>query len=211
MSKVLLFDLDGTLIDSLDLILSSYRYTMRVHRDRELPDATWIAELGKPLVAVFAPHAESADETRAMVATYREHNAREHAARLREFPDVHEAISELRRKGATLGIVTSKMRDAALRGLATCRLDGYFDAVVCADDVAVHKPDPAPVLRALELLGAAPSEARFIGDSPHDIEAGRRAGVETVAVGWGPFARTALEAAGPDRWLAHPRDIADLA
>jgi pyrophosphatase PpaX len=106
--------------------------------------------------------------------------------------------------------VTSKLRPGALLGLRAAGLEDAFDVVVGADDVQHHKPDPAPVLAALERLGADPTGTVFIGDSPHDMAAGRAAGVWTAAALWGPFARAALEPHRPDFWLAAPKDIARL-
>jgi pyrophosphatase PpaX len=102
------------------------------------------------------------------------------------------------------------MSTGAERGLRLLGLEEELSVRVCADDVEHGKPDPAPVLMALDALGSSPDEALFIGDSHHDIEAGRRAGVTTVAVTWGPFSREKLAAAKPDHWLEEPRGIFEL-
>ena len=86
----------------------------------------------------------------------------------------------------------------------------YFDVFITADDVEKHKPDPAPVIAALDQFAVDASEAVFIGDSPHDIAAGRSAGVQTAAVLWGPFTRQALAHQPPDHWLTCPADISTL-
>ncbi|NIM50893.1 MAG: HAD-IA family hydrolase [Gemmatimonadales bacterium] len=202
-----LFDLDGTLIDSIDLILSSYRHTLKTHRGLVPSDDVWLAGLGTPLRAQFSQFTDDPDEIEAMVATYRDHNFEHHDALVREFPGVREAVQALGDRGARLGVVTSKKREGTLLGLQRCGFDGLFDVLVCADDVARHKPEPEPVLRALTSLDAQPKHAVFVGDSPHDLVAGRKAGVATAAVLWGPFPRQMLEPHDPDFWVAEPSEL----
>ncbi len=205
-----LFDLDGTLIDSVELILRSYRHTLERHRGTAPEDDVWLAGLGTPLWKQFAVFTDDQAEIDAMVATYREHNLAHHDAMVRPFAGTHEAVTALRGRGAALGIVTSKLRSGTMRGLTHCGLDGLFDVLVCADDVEHPKPHPEPVARALALLGTEPDTAVFVGDSPHDLEAGRAAGVATAAVSWGPFSEATLRAHRPTHWLTSPGDIVRL-
>lgn len=207
-----LFDLDGTLIDSIDLILRSYRHTMRVHRGMEPPDDVWMRGLGTPLWVQFRHWTEDPAEIEAMVATYRAYNLEHHDALARPYEGVVEAVKALQGGGdeRRLGLVTSKMRSGALRGLQLLGLEHAFHAIVGADEVTHPKPHPEPVLKALDLLHAPAREAVFIGDSRHDIECGRAAGVKTAAVLWGPFDRADLEDLAPDYWLEKPEDIAKL-
>jgi pyrophosphatase PpaX len=204
-----LFDLDGTLLDSVELILASYRHTALVHTGTAPDDAVWLAGLGTPLRTQLRHLSEDPAEIAAMVETYREHNLSNHDAMVRPYDGIVEAVRTLAAR-AELGLVTSKLRPGALLGLRAAGLEDAFDVVVGADDVQRHKPDPAPVLAALERLGADPTGTVFIGDSPHDMAAGRAAGVWTAAALWGPFARAALEPHRPDFWLATPTDIARL-
>src|SRR5438477_5624816 len=127
------------------------------------------------------------------------------------FRSVVEAVLALRDRGKTLGLVTSKMRSGALRGLRVAGLEDAFQVIVGADEVTHPKPHPEPVLMALERLGAPASGAVFAGDSRHDIECGRAAGVKTAAVLWGPFDRSHLEDLEPDYWLERPEDLTLLA
>jgi pyrophosphatase PpaX len=200
-ATTVLFDLDGTLIDSVELILRSYRHTLEVHRGTTPPDDVWLAGLGTPLWTQFRKFTEDREEIAAMVQTYREHNLAHHDALVREYPGVLESVRELSRRDVPLGIVTSKTRAATLRGLTHCGYDGLFATLVCADDVQRHKPDPEPVTRALTLMDADPTHTVFVGDSPHDLTAGRAAGVATAAVLWGPFSRQILEPHAPDHWI----------
>jgi pyrophosphatase PpaX len=206
-----LFDLDGTLIDSIELILRSYRHTLRAHRGVEPPDDVWMQGLGTPLWVQFRSWTDDPAEIDAMVATYRAYNLEHHDAMVRPYDGVVAAVRDLRRNGKTLGLVTSKMRSGALRGLRVAGLEDAFAVIVGSDEVTHPKPHAEPVLRALERLGMPAAGAVFIGDSPHDIACGRAAGVKTAAVLWGPFDRAQLADQDPDYWLERPADLASLA
>ena len=205
-----LFDLDGTLIDSIELIMSSFRHTMLAHRGAVPPDGEWRAGFGRPLRPQLAVYARDADEVTRMAVTYRAHNLENHDRLVKPYAGIPGVVAELAERGARLGIVTSKNRTAAEQGLRHCGLDGFFDMLVTSDDVTEHKPHPAPVLAALARLEARPAETVFIGDSPHDCEAGRAAGVSTAAALWGPFSRASLDPHGPDHWLERPEAILGL-
>ena len=205
-----LFDLDGTLIDSIELILSSYRHTLARHRGSVPPDSVWLAGVGTPLRTQFRQFTEDPDEIEELVATYTEHNLANHDLLVRDYPGVLDAVRALAADGVRLGVVTSKKRRGAGLGLARCGFDGLFEVVVTADDVERHKPDQEPVTRAVELLGASPARTVFVGDSPHDLAAGRAAGVATAAVGWGPFPRETLEAKEPDFWVSEADQLTSL-
>jgi pyrophosphatase PpaX len=205
--KTFLFDLDGTLIDSVELIRRTFRHTLETHRGASPGDELWLRGLGTPLWNQFQAYTTDTDEIQTMIATYRSYNMAHHDTLVCQYPGMNDAITTLKERGKQLGIVTSKMRAGTERGLRCCGLDGMFDVIVGADDTEKHKPDPTPVLRALELLGAEASETVFIGDSPHDLAAGRAAGVRTAAALWGPFPRSWLEEYQPDYWIQAPRDV----
>ena len=206
-----LFDLDGTLIDSIELILTSYRHTLKIHRGIEPPDEVWMKGLGTPLWVQFREWTDDADEIQAMVATYREYNLANHDRMVRPYDGVVEQVRGLKAAGHALGLVTSKLRGGALRGLRVADLETQFDVVVGSDEVEHPKPHPEPVLKALERLARPAAGAVFIGDSRHDLECGRAAGVKTAAVLWGPFGRSDLEDLAPDYWLERPEDLRSLA
>ena len=206
-----LFDLDGTLIDSIPLIMESFRHTMRTHLGAVPDDAGWRAGFGTPLRPQLRKFARDDDHASRMVDTYRAYTDAHHDRLLRSYDGIDAALATLRDAGARLAVVTSKTHALARRGLLRCGLNEYFGVLVGADDVLEHKPHPAPVLAALERLSADPQDAAFIGDSPHDIEAGRAAGVQTAAALWGPFRREALASAVPHHWLTEPACIAVLA
>ncbi len=206
--ETFLFDLDGTLIDSIEVIRRSFRHTLLVHRGWEPPEDEWLLGLGTPLDAQFKHYSDDAAEIERMVATYRKFNAEHHDELVSVYPGALESVQRLAERGAKLGIVTSKQRSSALRGLAHCGFDEtLFGVIVAQGDVAVHKPRPEPVLAALERLGASAESAVYVGDSPHDLAAGRAANVATAAALWGPFPRAWLEPHAPNHWLVAPRDV----
>ncbi len=206
-TMALLFDLDGTLLDSVTLILASFRHTHRVHFGTDRPDEFWLAGIGRTLRDRFAAITDDEEQIEALIATYREHNLAHHDAQVRPYPRVRETLTSLAERGVPMALVTSKMRVGAEAGLRVLGLESILQIRVCGDDVARGKPDPLPVRMALEALGVDPAEAIFVGDSPHDIEAGQRAGVRTAAASWGPFDPAMLRALQPTYWL---RSITDL-
>ena len=215
--STLLLDLDGTLIDSSELILASYRHTMREHLGEAPPDSEWLEGMGKTLRVQLRRFASSDEEAHAMVETYREHNHRVHDRMVRSFAGVGETLRRLHGRGVPLGIVTSKSRRGVEMGMEACGLDpDWFGAVVTADDVECPKPHPEPVLLALREMGRdreerpTPAATTFVGDSIHDLRAGRAAGVKTAAALWGPYGRDELGPGRPDHWLEDVRELEGL-
>jgi pyrophosphatase PpaX len=210
---IILFDLDGTILDSVELILRSYRHTMQVHRGSEpLPDdAVWMKGLGTPLRVQFRVWTDDPVELEAMVETYREYNNAHHDELARPYDGVSAAVRALHATGKRFALVTSKFQNGARRGLALAGVADLFPVIIGADDVVQPKPHPEPVLTALARIGATPADAVFVGDSRHDLESGRAAGVQTAAVLWGPFDRAHLADLDPDYWLERPEDLASLA
>ena len=206
--RTLLFDLDGTLVDSADLILESWRHTMRVHLSEVPSDDVWLKMFGQPLRAQFRLFVDSAEEVQAMIDTYVEYNLREHERLIRSFPDVVDTLVSLRARGVKLGIVTSKAKRGTFRSLAACGLQPeWFGVIVTSDEPVPHKPDPAPVRLALERLRAPPTEAAYVGDSIWDIRSGREAGVTTIAALWGPFSERELAVERPHVMLDSITDL----
>jgi pyrophosphatase PpaX len=164
---------------------------------RSIPDAELLAYVGgstlQDQMRAFDP--ERVEE---LVACYREHNEIAHAE-LAAFVWIEPLLARLRDEGRRLGIVTAKRRVTVDLAFARCAIERYFDVVVSSDDTARHKPNPDPILKALELLGAQPGEAAYVGDSPFDIRAAKAAGVHAIAIDWGGIhSRADLEAEHPD-------------
>jgi pyrophosphatase PpaX len=208
--RTVLFDLDGTLIDSIELILASYHHTLAEHGYPPVSDREWMRGVGTPLRAQLGPWATSPDQLEALVATYRTYNLANHDRMIRVFPGVPPLVRAIQASGRRMGVVTSKNREGTRRGLQLAGLEDAFEVLVCADDVTNAKPHPEPVERAVTLLAAHPATTVYVGDSIHDLHAGRGAGVLTGAVLWGPFARQELEPAEPDFWFETPETLAQL-
>ncbi len=145
-----------------------------------------------------------------MIATYREYNLKHHDRMVTIYPGVLEAIREIKAGGIQTGLVTSKNRPGAIKGLKLVGLEALMDVMVCADEVANPKPHPEPVEKAVALLGANPASTVYVGDSIHDMHSGRAAGVKAAAALWGPFKRDHLESASPDYWLETPGELVEL-
>ncbi len=208
--QTVLFDLDGTLIDSIRLILDSYHHTLTQHNLPARSDEEWLRGVGTPLQVQFSQWHDSPEMLEAMIATYREFNLKHHDRMVTVYPGVVEAVRQIKSSGIQTGLVTSKNRQGAIRGLALVGLEALMDVMVCADEVSNPKPHPEPVEKAVALLGADPARTVYVGDSIHDMHSGRAAGVKTAAALWGPFGRSHLESAGPDYWLEKPEDLVGL-
>ena len=205
-----LFDLDGTLIDSIELILNSARHAFRDRADNVPSDAEWLAGVGTPLATMFRQYVRDDAEVEALIAKYREYQLANHDRLTRRYDMVIEVVDGLRAAGHPQAIVTSKTGWLARRGLDHVGLASHFDVIVGCDSCDRHKPDPQPVRKALERLGYAPHEAVFVGDSVHDMLAGNAAGVTTIAALWGPFSREDLIASAPNHFLDRMADLPAL-
>jgi pyrophosphatase PpaX len=205
--RIVLFDLDGTLIDSGPIILASMHYAVSTVLGREIPpEELGLSIGGQGIVAQMkAIDAENAD---ALLEAYKTHNDGLHET-LEAFDELLELLPQLKAEGRLLGLVTAKRHRTV--GLALDRfpaLASAFDVVVAHEDTERHKPEPEPVLFALERLGGSSSEAVYVGDSPFDIGAAKAAGLFAVAVGWGgihPDER--LLAEEPDAFVRTPEEL----
>jgi pyrophosphatase PpaX len=162
------------------------------------------------LAVQFSEWRKSPEVLEALIATYREYNLRHHDSMVTVYPGVLEAVRDIKAAGIQTGLVTSKNRLGALRGLKLVGLEALMDVLVCADEVTNPKPHPEPVEKAVALLGADPATTVYVGDSIHDMHSGRAAGVKTAAALWGPFGRDHLESASPDYWLERPAELVGL-
>jgi pyrophosphatase PpaX len=204
--RVVLFDLDGTLIDSIPLILSSMKAAFEGH-PRPPPVAEWVALIGTPLDAMIRRWAVDEADVERLKERYKVHQWAHHDAMVHAFPGVPEVLDLLSARGVRMAVVTSKLEPSARRSLDFLGLTRHFELVVGLEATGRHKPDPAPVLHAIERLGARPDDAVFVGDSPHDVLAGNAAGVATVATLWGPFSREELALARPTAWAERVEDL----
>lgn len=176
----ILFDLDGTLINTNELIIASFSHTLEHFQPNRYTREDIISFIGQPLVDSFKEVDESSVSE--MVKMYKEHNLAHHEEYVHAFEGVVETVKTLHEKGFKLGIVTTKMRDAVELGLEITGLSEYFTTIVTLDDVERAKPDKEPITRALQNLQSDESSAIMVGDSRYDIEAGKNAGTLTAAV-----------------------------
>jgi pyrophosphatase PpaX len=182
-----LFDLDGTLVDSAALILRSFHHATETVLRRRFPDEQILAHVGgsnldHQMALLDADHVDE------LVRVYRTHNDPQYSE-VACFDGVLETVRRLAVEGRRLGIVSAKRRATVERVFESAGMGELFDVVVGSDDTRRHKPDPEPILKALELLEARSEDAAYVGDSPFDVIAARAAGVFAVAVGWGGIHR----------------------
>ncbi len=209
-ARAVLFDLDGTLIDSIDLIVNSARHAFEKCGHPAPTREEWVADLGLPLRAMFGRFISDEAKLADLVAGYREYQLANHDRLVRPYEEVESTLRALHERGVALAVVTSKAEPLAHRGLAHVGLDGIFDVVVGLESCTRHKPDPEPVQIALDRLGLPPDSAAFVGDSPHDMAAGRAAGVTTIAALWGPFTRAQLAASDPDYYIERMGELLSI-
>lgn len=208
-SPAILFDLDGTLIDSIGLLLQSFRHTF-AGRNRAPTEEQWIAGIGTPLPKQLGEFADTAEDIAALTDRYRSFQRENHDRLTSVYDGVEQTLSLLADRGHPMGVVTSKSNEMMLRGLRHTGIERFMSTLIGCDSCHIHKPDPYPVRLALEELGYGPDEAFFVGDSPHDIQSGNAAGVTTIAALWGPFTRPQLEPHNPSFFLEEITALPEL-
>ncbi len=204
--NTVLFDLDGTLIDTNELILVSFLNVLNAHFPGKYARQDLIPHMGKTLheqMELFGG-LEKRDE---LVDAYRVHNEEIHDEWIREFPHVRETLAELKELGITMGVVTTKQRKTAEMGAAACGVSPYMSTFVTFQDTEKHKPSPDPVLKALSDLGADPSKTLMVGDTQFDIQAGHNAGVHSAGVAWSLKGAEFLAQFKPEYILQDMRDL----
>ena len=201
----ILFDLDGTVIDSVALIRESHRYAVRTVLGVDLPDEQLVANVGRPLIDQMREFStEHADE---LLRVYRVWNHAHTAELLAAYDGVDVMLANLRAAGRTLGVITSKSGPTVDLAFDVLPLRHHFAVVIVAEDTERHKPDPAPIHAALARLGATANRACYVGDAPFDVEAALGAGVEPIGVTWGFFDREILAETGARTIVTTPPEL----
>ncbi|MFS0878908.1 pyrophosphatase PpaX [Metabacillus niabensis] len=203
--NTLLFDLDGTLINTNELIIESFLHTLNKYYPDKYKREDVFPFIGPTLYETF--ESINPEKKEEMVEVYRKFNHEQHDKLVTEFETVFETIQTLKEKGFKLGIVTTKIRTTVNMGLKLTKLDQFFDVVVTLDDVEHAKPNPEPIFKALEQLDAKPEEAIMVGDNHHDIGAGKNAGTKTAGVAWSIKGRDYIESFQPDYVLDKMSDL----
>lgn len=203
--NTLLFDLDGTLINTNELIIESFLHTLHSYYPDQYKREDVLPFIGPTLYDTFT--SINPEKTEEMVKVYRKFNHEQHDALVTEYETVFETIKTLKEQGFKLGIVTTKIRDTVNMGLKLTKLDQFFDVVVTLDDVENAKPHPEPVLKALAQLGSKPEEAIMVGDNHHDVVAGKNAGTQTAGVSWSIKGREYISSYNPDYLLERMSDL----
>lgn len=204
-----LFDLDGTLVDTIGLLLECVHHSFE-GRSPAPTDEEWIAGIGTPLRRQLGAYVSTDQEIDDLVDRYRAYQRIHHDRMTNAYPGVIETLLELERRGHPMGVVTSKSNEMMDRGVSHTGLDKFMKTTIGADSCTIHKPEAFPVLLALKELGYSPGEAVFIGDSPHDVQSGNAAGVVSVAALWGPFTKAQLAPSNPSEYLERITDLPAL-
>ncbi|MET3547004.1 pyrophosphatase PpaX [Paenibacillus favisporus] len=209
MIDTVLFDLDGTIIDTNELIISSFMHVLEKHVQPPLTREVIIPKMGMTLEQQLQFFSGSEDVTHFHQA-YRTYNDAHHDEMVQPFPHVLEVIKELDRRGITMGVVTTKNKPGTFRVLEMFGLDKYMKAIVTVMDVEHPKPHPEPVLMAIKQLGADPEATLMVGDSPVDIQSAKAAGVRSAGVAWSLKGEKVLREYNPDYILHNMTDLYSL-
>lgn len=195
-----LFDLDGTILDTTDLIVQSFVHAFEAGLGQQVGHDELMVHFGRPLQEQFRimrPELPPQEIDR-LVNIYIEHNHAQHDLRIDVVPGADVGLKSLKEQGFRLGIVTSKRQELTVRGLSLFQLEGLFDVVVHMDSTKHHKPHPEPVEHAMTLLGAEPGRTAYVGDSPYDMASGKAAGVRTLGLVHNTFSEAVLREAGAE-------------
>ncbi|MGE7695693.1 pyrophosphatase PpaX [Lysinibacillus sp. NPDC094177] len=206
--KALLFDFDGTLLNTNDLIIQTFMHVLNERFPGQYSPKDCLKFLGPSLKQTFSDITPGEED--AMMAKYREYNELHHDELVTQYPDVVSTLEQLKDMGIKLAIVSTKRNGMIDRGLSVLGASHLFDILIGTDDVKNVKPDPEPVLLALERLGVNKEDAIMIGDNSHDIEAGHNAGVRAAGVAWAFKGEEYLQQFKPEYMLHHMTDLFEI-
>ena len=205
--RTVLFDLDGTIIDSNELINVSFEYTFKQYNFNFSKEE--ILEFNGPTLQqtfqkINPGHVD------AMIQTYREFNLANHTKYVKLFPHVIETLDQLKNNNINIGIVTSKMRNAVSLGMELTGLTPYFETIITIDDVTHAKPHPEAVIKAMNQVGGEVTSTLMVGDNYHDIVAGQNAGIKTAGVAWSQKGEDLLATYQPTYMLQDMKDLLEI-
>ena len=215
MSKIdtILFDFDGTIMDTNDVILQSWQHTFRTLTGKEGNEDEILVTFGEPLeisIRNFFPEIPVEES----IAVYRRFQYDNFLSLIELFPGMKELVAEVKQRGYKVGLVTSRLKFTTMQGIEKFGLAEYFDDVVTAEDTTKYKPDPEPILVMLDKLGSKPENAVMLGDTLFDIRCARNAGVQSILVSWslalGGKSAADLGADAPDHIINRPEELFDV-
>ncbi len=187
---VVVFDLDGTLVDTINLIVQSYQHSFRTHLGHELDPVLIRSWIGRPLINAFRE--VDADLAEAMFATYIAWNRANTDHLIAEYVGIVDMLDAVHAAGMRVAVATSKLREPAMIALDHVGIGHRLEALVTLEDTTAHKPDPAPLLCAAATLGVSAQETVYVGDAAVDLRAAAAAGMAGIGVTWGAGIRTDL-------------------
>lgn len=208
MIKAVLFDFDGTLINTNDLIFKSYEIAFQEVLGRKIEMDEILTLYGKPLYPSLMQY--GAEDGERLYRIYREYNETNHDLLAKPFEGVFDGVNKLLKNGYKLGIVTSKRSRLVLRGIDILNLNGVFDVIITPDDTKETKPHPEPVLCGCEKLGVCPEETIYVGDSIFDLAAGQAAKTKLCAVSYSVTPKNELLKYHPDYFVDSIDEFADI-
>lgn len=200
-----LFDLDGTLLNTVPLILASHRHTFGKIMDFIPSDEEILATIGEPLVTTFS---RFGDKGPVLMEEYINWSVPRTASHSSLFEGVVPMLESLREQGFLTGVVTARRCEGMHVCLDAFNLKPYFDVLVCAEETERHKPDPDPILLAMKRLGTArPDRVLYVGDTVHDLQSAKNAGSHFAAVEWTAMDRAEIDRGNPSFWLGCAEDL----
>ncbi|MFD1992887.1 pyrophosphatase PpaX [Paenibacillus nicotianae] len=209
MIDTVLLDLDGTIVDTNELIISSFINTLESNGLAPLTREQIIPHMGLTLEQQLRAFS-GVDDVTSYVTAYREYSAIHHDTMVAPFPEVTEVLTRLQAAGIKLGVVTTKIRPNTLKVLEMFELDRFMDVIITQDDVEHTKPHPQPIERAMEALGSSPERTLMVGDSPADLQSASAAGVMSAAVAWSLKGEEELSKYHPQYILHTMSDLYEL-
>ena len=209
MIKAILFDLDGTLINTNNLIIETFQHVFKEYLNIDVKREELVRDFGEPLGYTIKRYTDD-DKVDSLIKAYKTYNEVIHDDLTEAIDGVEEGIKELKEKGYKVAIVTSKRREVTNRGLKLFNLFKLMDCIVTPEDTEKHKPEPEPVLKACEILGVNPEETIMVGDSHNDILSGKRAGAKSCLVRYTAVPMDQVLKHEPDYIIDSILDIVDI-
>ena len=204
MIKGVIFDLDGTLLNTNELIYKSFEYMFKEVLNLELHKEEITLLYGKPLEVSLQKYTKDNDLIKKMINVYREFNIYHHDSMCNTFKDIPEMLKTLKKNKIKCAVVTSKKKDMAMKGLI------ISDVVITPEDTEKYKPEAEPALKACEILNLKPEEVMMVGDSPYDLLCGKNAGCLTCGVEYTEISLDELKKVNPDYMIKEPLELLEI-